>query len=104
MRRPSLLVVSAIALVFAFSAGAQDTSLLEVKEAFEKADVRSEYLTSLQRDSTIFHLLQIPANANITFQPDTLLEVAFPQTGNHPVLVKAGVQLARNRKSYSVCL
>ncbi|KLO17322.1 PEBP-like protein [Schizopora paradoxa] len=52
---------------------AQDTSLAEVKAAFAKADV--------------------PEDAHITFEPNTLLEVAFPQASGRPVLVNAGKQL-----------
>ena len=48
-------------------------------------------------------MIQIPANADVTFNPTTLLEVSFPQAAADTVNVIAGVQLARNR-SYSFLL
>ncbi|EJC98052.1 PEBP-like protein [Fomitiporia mediterranea MF3/22] len=69
----SLLSIASLAL-FTFG---QDTSLDTVVSAFNDAN--------------------IPANASITFDPTTLLEVSFPQASGPQVNVTAGVQLPRNQ-------
>jgi len=72
----SLTRIALATLVFLLPSGlAQDTSLVAVKQAFDKAD--------------------IPSRATIAFDPDTLFEVAFTQPSGPPVKVKAGIQLQR---------
>jgi len=73
----TLLSFSTIVVAFVSLVVAQDRSLAEVQSAFAKAD--------------------IPEDAHITFEPNTLLEVIFPQATTRPVLVTAGVQLQRNQ-------
>lgn len=48
--------------------------------------------------TVILTATQIPSRATITFDPDTLFEVAFTQPSGPPVKVKAGIQLQRPRK------
>ncbi|THU84052.1 PEBP-like protein [Dendrothele bispora CBS 962.96] len=54
----------------------QDSSLSDVKSAFDEAN--------------------IPADIGINFDPTVLLEVAFPQPDGSVITLKAGVQLPRN--------
>jgi len=78
MRSLALVSFSAIVITLASLVAGQDKRLSSVKRAFAKAD--------------------IPEDAHITFEPNTLLEVMFPQTSSRrPALVKAGVQLQRNQ-------
>ncbi|KAI0345130.1 PEBP-like protein [Trametopsis cervina] len=56
---------------------AQDRSTAQVKAAFDNAN--------------------IPANAEITFNPSVVLEVTFPQASARPVAVHAGIHLPRNQ-------
>ncbi|PPQ96597.1 hypothetical protein CVT26_010752 [Gymnopilus dilepis] len=60
-------------------AAAQDTSLAEVKRAFNNA-----------------HDLKIPGDIAFTFNPKVLLEVTFPETNGRPITLHAGIQLPRN--------
>ncbi|KAF8972708.1 PEBP-like protein [Flammula alnicola] len=67
----------AILLAFcAFKAIAQDTSLGEVKRAFDAA--------------------HIPGNLSLAFEPKVLLEVTFPEPAAKPIVLHAGVHLPRN--------
>ncbi|KAF8972709.1 PEBP-like protein [Flammula alnicola] len=67
----------AILLAFcAFKVIAQDTSLVEVKRAFDAA--------------------HIPTDIYLSFEPEVLLEVTFPEPGAKPIALHAGVQLPRN--------
>ncbi|KAF5316718.1 hypothetical protein D9619_006566 [Psilocybe cf. subviscida] len=70
--------LSSLALVLSVLGGAlaQDTSLVEVKRAFDDA--------------------LIPGNISLSFDPKALLEVTFPQPAGRPIILKAGVQLPRN--------
>lgn len=54
----------------------QDTSLAEVKSAFEAAN--------------------IPTDLHLTFNPQFLFEVTFPEGTESPITLHAGVQLPRN--------
>ncbi|KAK0449514.1 PEBP-like protein [Armillaria borealis] len=54
----------------------QDTSLREVKQAFDNAN--------------------IPEDIALPFEPRFLLEVSLPQTSGSAIVLKAGVQLPRN--------
>ncbi|KAK0460047.1 PEBP-like protein [Desarmillaria tabescens] len=54
----------------------QDTSLREVKQAFDDAN--------------------IPEDIDLPFNPRFLLEVSLPQTSGSVIVLKAGVQLPRN--------
>ncbi|KJA25690.1 hypothetical protein HYPSUDRAFT_199416 [Hypholoma sublateritium FD-334 SS-4] len=67
-----------IFIAFASSALAlaQDTSLAEVKKAFDDAHV--------------------PKDINLMFEPEVLLEVTFTQPAAKPITLRAGVQLLRN--------
>ncbi|KAK0460046.1 PEBP-like protein [Desarmillaria tabescens] len=55
----------------------QDTSLREVKEAFDNAN--------------------IPEDIDLPFDPRFLLEVSFSQTSGDEIVLKAGVQLPRDK-------
>jgi len=71
---------ASIFIFFAFGSAAlvlaQDTSLAEVKRAFDAA--------------------LIPGNISLAFEPQVLLEVTFPQPSAKPITLRAGVQLLRN--------
>ncbi|PPQ74848.1 hypothetical protein CVT24_002906 [Panaeolus cyanescens] len=54
---------------------AQDVSVGQVRKAFDNAN--------------------IPQDIHITFNPQTLLEVTFPQSGAPPITIHAGEQLPR---------
>ncbi|KAF9073593.1 PEBP-like protein [Rhodocollybia butyracea] len=66
-----LLVASFVAT------NAQDTSLAEVKAAFEAVD--------------------LPEDIFITFDPTVLLEVTFPEPGAKDIILHAGIHVPRNK-------
>ncbi|KAI0078222.1 PEBP-like protein [Panus rudis PR-1116 ss-1] len=65
-----------VAALFVSLVASQDVSLAAVKRAFDSAN--------------------IPANANIKFEPTVLFELTFPQTSGLAIQAHAGVQLPRN--------
>ncbi|KAF8989029.1 phosphatidylethanolamine-binding protein [Cyathus striatus] len=71
-----LLKTISVAFSLLGLAKAQDTSVSQVKKAFDDANV--------------------PADIHITFNPKALLEVTFPEGKNSPIILHAGVQLPRN--------
>ncbi|KAK0487069.1 PEBP-like protein [Armillaria novae-zelandiae] len=76
---PEMLRVFTFALLlslFALAVLSQDTSLREVKQAFDNAN--------------------IPEDIALPFDPRFILEVSLPQTSGSAIVLKAGVQLPRN--------
>ncbi|KAF8199075.1 PEBP-like protein [Pholiota molesta] len=72
------MIFPSLSILLAFSAVAiaQDTSLAEVRRAFNDAS--------------------IPEAIKFSFDPKVLLEVTFPQTAARPITLHAGIQLPRN--------
>ena len=54
-------------------------------------------LSDVSMPAEAYFIYKIPEDIHITFDPQFLLEVTFPQSGGGLVPVTAGVQLARNR-------
>jgi len=79
---------------------AQDQRLSAVKRAFQKANV-SVYINSdgTVIDSNFFY--QISETINLSFNPEVLLEVTFPEPSGEPITLHPGVQLTINGKSSS---
>jgi hypothetical protein len=98
---PSLSIL----LAFSVVAIAQDTSLAEVRRAFNDASVSHSFINLLNvsaaRYSNIF-VKQIPEAIKLSFDPKVLLEVTFPQTAARPITLHAGIQLPRNGTPYLI--
>lgn len=90
----SLTVALTVFTAFPVAFG-QDTSLAEVKKAFQAAHVCNFASAALWIKALMPQ--QIPQNASLTFNPTALLEVQFPQASGPPVHVKVGTTLLINR-------
>jgi len=79
--RSAFLLATLMPFTFLSYTSAQDTSLATVKAAFDSAN--------------------IPTDASVTFDPQTLLEVSFVQpSGTPPVNVTAGNMVAQNATAF----
>ncbi|KAK0503608.1 PEBP-like protein [Armillaria luteobubalina] len=76
----------------------QDTSLREVKQAFDSANVsiHAQFSSKYASLNVFVFSLQIPEDIDLPFDPRFLLEVSLPQTSGSAIILKAGVHLHRN--------
>ena len=77
---------------------AQDSSLRQVKQAFQAANVRnpSSFFYSIRRTHLHLNLHQIPRDLSITFNPTVFLDVSLPQPSGLAITLRAGTQLPRD--------
>lgn len=89
--RFSLEFLSLIALAVI----AQDTNIQTVEQAFDNANVGNPVTSTFTMFLPI-SLAQIPEDLSITFNPNALLGVTFPEPGADPITIHAGQQLPRD--------